>query len=120
MQMMEEITEGCIIEGPQHKKWEKNMLGFVDDTRKFNNQNTVGTTLEENVVLDLLQWKKVSSIVAGKLNLKKCGSYILTWKYDNKGNLIMDTTTDYSIQMPVENNKATNIKLIKSSRSETP
>ena len=69
------------------------MLGVVDDTQKFNNKNTMETILEDNVIVDLHKWKQVSGIITGKLNLKKYGSYIVTWEYDRKENLIMDTTT---------------------------
>ena len=76
------------------------MLGFVDDTRKFNNQNTHGDTMEDNIIHDLQQWEKISHVIAGKLNLSKCGCYIIKWHYNKKGNYVMDTTTKYDIQMP--------------------
>ena len=75
------------------------MIGFVDDTRKFNNQNTRADTLEDNVILDLQQWKKSTSLIAGKLNLTKCASYILTWEYNKKGYLQMNTNIEHGIKI---------------------
>lgn len=53
MQIMEKLTESCILHRPTGKLWTKNMMGFVDDTRKFNNQNSIATSLEENVIMDV-------------------------------------------------------------------
>ena len=92
-------------------------MGFVDDTRKFNNQNTIATSLEENVIMDVKKWQTVSNIVAGKLNLEKCGSYIITWKYDKKGKLVMDDTTEYNLEIPDINGAIKRIKSLKSSEA---
>ena len=88
------------------------MLGVVDDMQKFNNKNTMETILEDNVIVDLHKWKQVSGIISGKLNLEKYGSYILTWKYDRKGNLIMESTTEYEIMMPNQDSTETRIKYL--------
>ena len=77
------------------------MLGFVDDTRKFNNINTKGS-ITENVSFDLMKWKKMSQIIAGKLNIEKCGYYTLQWEYNKKGCLAMMNTDNEDVYIQDE------------------
>ena len=90
---METNTEGCTITGPDGTKWKKNMLAFVDDTRKYNNANTKYPQIHENVLSDLKTWKQMSNIIAGKLNILKCGYYILNWNYNEQGYMEMTNPT---------------------------
>ena len=62
LSQMEQATGGCTLVSPTGTKLKKNMLGFVDDTRKFNNQNNNGNIVDENIQYDLEKWKQVSSI----------------------------------------------------------
>ena len=50
---MDKNTEGCIIVSPTGTKWKKNMLGFVEDMRNFNNQNNIGHNVGKNIQCNL-------------------------------------------------------------------
>ena len=86
------------------------MLAFVDDTRKFNNINHSHHEVHENVLADLVTWQKISSIVAGKLNIAKCGYYILQWQYNAKGYLEMFNADNPDITLLNEENTPQKIK----------
>jgi hypothetical protein len=68
--------------------------GFVDNTSLLT--NLISTLLESNDVEhlttrlrhDMNAWKELLKASGGKLELTKCFYYILTWKFDNKGNPI--------------------------------
>jgi hypothetical protein len=74
--------------------------GFVDDMSLF--ANLLGTIIECNDIeqltsrlkYDMIAWKEVLEASGGKLELTKCFYYILTWKFDNKGNPIATTVTE--------------------------
>ena len=87
---------------------EKNMLAYIDDTRKFNNLNTKHPEIHQNVLEDLVTWQNISNIIAGKLNVAKCGYYILQWQYNTKGYLEM--TNDTNPDIFLQNEKMTHKK----------
>ena len=47
------------------------MIGFVDDTRFYNNQHTLSDNIVVDVKHDLSMWQSLMDISAGKLNTKK-------------------------------------------------
>ena len=89
MQLMEQKTENCEITGPTKTTWSQNIIGFVDDTRKYNNQNTTYPTIPENVRSDLLTWEKITELAGGAVNKQKCGYYSVTWQFNTRGQLTM-------------------------------
>lgn len=71
--------------------------GFVDDTSLFTNllksfidSNDI-ETLTSRLRHDMVAWKELLEASGGKLELTKCFYYILTWKFDKKGNPIPTT-----------------------------
>jgi hypothetical protein len=71
--------------------------GFVDDTSLFT--NLLNTIIESNDIEeltsqlrhDMIAWKELLEASGGKLELTKCFYYILTWKFDSKGNPVPTT-----------------------------
>jgi hypothetical protein len=74
--------------------------GFVDDTSLFTNINRgFGNTndiieLTNRLKQDMMAWKDLLETSGGKLEFKKCFYYILSWKFDRKGNPIPMTTAE--------------------------
>ena len=64
-------------------------MSFVDDTRQYNNKNTLSTKIVENIEYDSNIWKRLLSFSGGKQNLAKCAAYIIQWHYSKKGILQM-------------------------------
>ena len=90
---------------------EKNMLAFVDDTRKFNNINLKHPKVHENILDDLQTWQQMSNLIAGKLNIEKCGYYILSWHYNNQGYMEMENSSHADIAInTLDTNKTQHIK----------
>ena len=50
------------------KRIEKTILGFVDDTKSYSNQNKSKGSVLETVKYNLTTWKSLIEMVAGKLN----------------------------------------------------
>jgi hypothetical protein len=78
--------------------------GFVDDTSLFTNLlksfidcNDV-ESLTTRLCQDMMAWKELLEASGGKLELTKCFYYILTWKFDNKGNPIPKTIAEQRIK----------------------
>ena len=86
---------------------EKNMLAFVDDTRKFNNNNNKHPQVHENILDDLKTWQRMSNIIAGKLNISKCGYYILQWHYNQQGYMEMINSDKSEISLHSDANNTT-------------
>lgn len=55
MQLMGKKSKDCTIIRPSGKIWKQNIISFVDDTRKYNNKNSVKPTIPENLKLDIKQ-----------------------------------------------------------------
>jgi Reverse transcriptase (RNA-dependent DNA polymerase) len=66
--------------------------GFVDDTSLFTNFLKTVIDLNDIELLtrrlqhDMIAWKELLEASGGKLELTKCFYYILTWRFDHKGN----------------------------------
>ena len=90
---------------------EQNMLAFVDDTRKFNNINLKHPNAHINILDDLQTWQQISNIIAGKLNIEKCGYYILSWDYNNQGYMKMVNSKNADLAINIlDTNKTQHIK----------
>jgi hypothetical protein len=71
--------------------------GFVNDTSLFT--NLFNLVVESNDIkeltlrlrYDMIAWKELLEASGGKLELTKCFYYILTWKFDPKGNPVPTT-----------------------------
>ena len=61
LQTYNENVDGCEIIGPTHKKWRKFIMSFVDDTRHYNNKNTMMNSLAENIAYDSNIWRQLLS-----------------------------------------------------------
>ena len=97
LQTYDENVEGCQIIGPTYKKWRKSIMSFVDDTRHYNNMNTIMNSLEENIAHDSHIWKKLLSFSGGSQNIAKCVAYIIEWYFTKKGLLKMINDHDSDI-----------------------
>jgi Reverse transcriptase (RNA-dependent DNA polymerase) len=67
--------------------------GFVDDTSLFVNngfEDTDIVNLKNKLKEDGTWWAGLLPATGGKLELSKCFFYLLTWKYDKKGNPIAE------------------------------
>jgi hypothetical protein len=63
--------------------------GFVDDTSIFTNTNFVNNNiceLKDKLKYDGQYWAGLLEASGGRLELVKCFYYLLTWKWDKKGN----------------------------------
>lgn len=73
------------------KQW---IEGFVDDTSLFTNTgfelNDI-RILKEKLREDGAWWAGLLAATGGKLELSKCFYYILTWKFDKKGNPVAES-----------------------------
>jgi Reverse transcriptase (RNA-dependent DNA polymerase) len=74
--------------------------GFVDDTSLFANllriicdSNDI-RLITEQLQKDMIAWKELLEASGGKLELTKCFYYILTWKFDRKGNPLPTTVEE--------------------------
>ena len=52
LQTYDKNVEGYQIIGPTYKKWRKLIMSFVDDTRHYNNMNTIMDSFTENIAHD--------------------------------------------------------------------
>ncbi len=87
------------------------MLAFVDDTRKFNNIILKHPKIHENILDDLQTWQQMSNLIGGKLNIEKCGYYILSWCYINQGYMEMENSSHPDIAInTLDTNKTQHIK----------
>ena len=77
-------------------------MSFVDDTRQYNNTNTISPTIVENIDYDSNILKHALSYSGGKQNLAKCAAYIIQWHYSRKGILQMINDPDIDININVE------------------
>jgi hypothetical protein len=87
--------------------------GFVDDTSIFTNDDgTSIDSLRNKLESDGTWWAGLLDSSGGKLELTKCFYYLLSWKWDQKGNPIAQTSTDQ-----LANSMETRISLNKESEN---
>jgi len=62
------------------------MLGFVDDKRHYVNLTLqhIKESLEEVISKSVNMWEEIMSFVGDKLEIFKCGYYVLRWGFDLK------------------------------------
>ena len=67
------------------------MLGFVDDKRHYDNLTLQHNkeSLEEVISKSVNMWEAILSFVGGKLEMFKCGFYVLRWDFDSKEKSIL-------------------------------
>jgi hypothetical protein len=101
MDCLFQLGHGMTIKDVFGKQTLKQLIdGFVDDTSLFT--NLLNTIIESNDIKeltsrlrhDMIAWKELLEASGGKLELTKCFYYILTWKFDSKGNPIPTTIGD--------------------------
>jgi ribonuclease HI len=72
--------------------------GFVDDTSIFTNDEGGDLkSLREKLETDGAWWAGLLESSGGKLELTKCFYYLLSWKWDEKGNPIPEMVMEQSI-----------------------
>jgi hypothetical protein len=66
--------------------------GFIDDTSIFTNDSTDNLKLLlEKLQQDGTIWAKLLEASGGQLEISKCFYYLLSWKWDTKGNPVPNT-----------------------------
>jgi Reverse transcriptase (RNA-dependent DNA polymerase) len=71
--------------------------GFVDDTSIFTNDDELTiNSIREKLQSDGTWWAGLLESAGGKLELKKCFYYLLSWKWDSKGNPIPESSEEQS------------------------
>jgi ribonuclease HI len=71
--------------------------GFVDDTSLFTNTGLMEQDIQQlknKLREDATWWAGLLAATGGKLELSKCFYYLLTWKFDTKGNPIAETIAE--------------------------
>ena len=101
MNILQKHSFGMTMNDVQKFKKEIKQIieGFVDDTSIFTNGE------EDNIlaIIKKLQsdgkwWGGLLHSSGGKLELTKCFYYLLSWKWDSKGNPIPETMIDQALQ----------------------
>jgi hypothetical protein len=104
MDCLSHIGSGMTIKDMMGERTLRQLVdGFVDDMSLF--ANLLGTIIECNDIeqltsrlkYDMIAWKEVLEASGGKLELTKCFYYILTWKFDGKGNPVPTTIAEQRI-----------------------
>ena len=67
------------------------MLGFVDNKRHYVNLilQHIKESLEEVMFKSVNMWEELLSFVGGKLEMPKCGFYVLKWEFDSNEKLLL-------------------------------
>jgi hypothetical protein len=69
--------------------------GFVDDTSIFTNDNEINIeSVKAKLQHDGTWWAGVQESSGGKLELTKYFYYLLSWKWDSKGNPIPESINE--------------------------
>ena len=89
-------------------------MSFVDDTRNYNNMNTIMDSFAENIAHDSNIWKQLLSFTGEAKNIDKCVYYIIQWYYTKRGQLQMVNDNDTNISTTSSTNK------IKRNNNDTP
>ena len=112
MALIDKHSQGCEIEGPTKNKWKKTILGFVDDTRQFNNIFTAYPTIIENLKHDAKLWQKLLSITGGIMRIDKYAFYYIAWRMNHKGLMEMyeKSLPELIIPQQTQNSSASTIK----------
>ena len=87
MQTLEQLSDGCEITDPTNKKWKKTIVGFVDDTKQFNNIFGKHDDITQNLKIDAQLWSNLLKLSGGAVNLSKCEYLIMTHKQMDNGTI---------------------------------
>ena len=80
MEVIDKLTPSCTIKPPSSDKiWKLKMFGFVDDRKHYVNLilQHIKKSLEKAISKSLNMWDELLSFVGGKLEMSKCGFYVL-------------------------------------------
>ena len=92
MEVIDKLAPGCTIKPPSSNKiWQLKMLGFVEDKRYYVNLilQHIKEFLEEIMSKSVNIWEELLSFIGGKLEISKCGIYVLQWEFNSKENPIL-------------------------------
>ena len=87
MQTLEKLSDGCEITDPTKKKWKKTIVGFVDDTKQFNNIFGKHNDIIQNLKIDAQLWSNLLQLSGGAVNLGKCEYLVMTHKQMDNGTI---------------------------------
>ena len=74
-------------------------MGFVDDTRQYNNKFHTSTDITQPLEKEARLWQKLLSLTGGSMRADKCASYILQWTQAQNGTMEMTNTTSNDIRI---------------------
>ena len=89
-------------------------MSFVDDTRHYNNMNTIMPSLADNITHDSNIWGDLLSYTGGAQNIDKCVAYIIEWNYTKK--CYLEMINDTANEIPITSSG----KIIKLNNNDTP
>ena len=100
MSTLDKHEEDCTIVSPDKKiKWEKVIIGFVNDKRQYANdwQNNSLLTASNKLRSAAQSWEHLLSTSDGKLELTKYAWYCISWTFNPDVTLKMSNNTSYKI-----------------------
>ena len=92
MRVIEKTCSGCVMSSP-NKMYQliKHSLGYVDDKRQYSND--WNDKKIETIIKKLTQvaqsWKQWLYTTNRKLEISKCGIYIIEWIFDDDGRVTL-------------------------------
>ena len=101
--MMEIILKMCsgyqIISPVKKIVWSKHILGLVDDTTQYtNDQETDQMQIITNKLITSSQmWEQLLSTTGGQLEIPKCAVYTMQWNFDEQGIPYLDNNCKSTI-----------------------
>ena len=101
--MMELISKMCsgyqIISPVKKIVWSKHILGLVDDTTQYtNDQETDQMQIITNKLITSSQmWEQLLSTTGGQLEIPKCAVYTMQWNFDEQGIPYLDNNCKSTI-----------------------
>ena len=96
LEVIDKFASGCTIKPPRSNlTWNKFFLAFVDDKRHYVNLilKHLKESLEEAMNKSVNMWDELLTFVGGKLEMSKCGFYIIQWSFDENEKPIINENT---------------------------
>ena len=97
MRVIEKSCSGCKMSSPnQLYQLTKHILGFVDDKRQYSNdwnKNKLATIITQ-FKHAAQSWEHLLYTTGGKIEISKCGIYIMEWTFYDDGRVILATMPD--------------------------
>ena len=119
MKILEELSEGCTILGPDGLKWKQAIIAFFDDTRQYNNV-IQKLSLLDIARDDLHRWRSLLRLTGGDINASKCSLYYLQWKQDTYGCMSMCDTDIDDLTINMGTSTSPSLTTIKRNDNKTP